>query len=530
MAHKVLVSDKLAEEAVEIFHNAPDIEVDVKVGMSPDELASVIGDYDALIVRSATKVTADIIAKADRLKIVGRAGVGVDNVDRQAATQRGIIIMNTPGGNTISTAEHAWAHIMGLLRNISQASQSMREGRWDKGKYKGTELFEKTLGVVGAGRVGSIVGSRALAFGVKVLAFDPFCADQRIAQMGFKSVDLDTLYAESDIITFHCVLNDDTRHIVDKEAFAKMKKGVFIINCARGGIIDEDALLEALDSGQVAGAGLDVFEKEPPDPDHPLLKHPKCVCTPHLGASTAEAQVNVAIAIANQVVEALGGGEVKNAINIPAVPPELKSVLGPYQPVAEKLGMFTIQLLSGQLQQVEIIHSGEIADVDTSFLTLTVLKGLLTPILDEAVNDVNAPYLAEQRGIKHSETKTRDTEGFSSLITVILKSKNQELSASGTILAPSDPRIVRVDGYHIDAKPTGYLLFLRNSDEPGIIGHVGTVLGKAKINIADLTLGRKEPGGDAVTVCNVDEQLSEELIKEIRSIPQVLDAKMVNLR
>ncbi len=529
MTHKVLVSDKLAEDAVKIFRDAPDIEVDVKVGMSPDELGSVIGDYDALIIRSATKVTPDIIAKADRLKVIGRAGVGVDNVDRQAATQRGIIIMNTPGGNTISTAEHAWAHMASLARNISQASQSMREGRWDKGKYKGVELYEKTLGVIGAGRVGSIVGSRAMAFGMKVLAYDPFCADERIAQMGFKPADLDTIYAQSDFITFHCVLNDDTRHMVDKEAFAKMKKGVFIINCARGGIIDEDALLEALDSGQVAGVGLDVFEKEPPDPDHPLLKHPQCVCTPHLGASTSEAQENVAIAIANQVVEALSGGEVKNAINIPAVPPKLKSVLGPYQPVAEKLGMFTVQLLSGQLEHVEIIHSGEIGEVDTSFLTLTVLKGLLTPILEETVNDVNAPYLAKERGIKYSETKTQETKGFSSLITVKLKSKSQELTASGTIVSPNDPRIVRIDGYHIDAKPTGYLLCLRNSDEPGIIGHVGTVVGKAGINIADLTLGRKEPGGEALTVCNVDAHLSEEVIKEIKSIPQVIDVKMVNL-
>ncbi|MFH1740587.1 MAG: hydroxyacid dehydrogenase, partial [bacterium] len=279
MTFKVLVSDKLDNEAVEIFRSAENIEVDVKVGLTPEELASVIGEYDALIVRSATKVTPDIIAKADRLKIVGRAGVGVDNVDRNAATKRGIIIMNTPGGNTISTAEHTWSHILSLARNVSQANQSMREGRWDKSKYKGVELFGKTLGIIGAGRVGSIVASRALAFGMKVLAHDPYASDEHIAQMGFEPCGLDKIYAESDFISFHCILNDETRHIIDDTTLAKMKKGVRIINCARGGIIDEEALLRALESEQVAGAALDVFEKEPPDPDSALVKHPRCVTT-----------------------------------------------------------------------------------------------------------------------------------------------------------------------------------------------------------------------------------------------------------
>lgn len=530
MGFKVLVSDKLANEAIETFRSAPDIDVDVKVGMKPEELVSVIGEYDALIVRSATKVTADIIAKADRLKIIGRAGVGIDNVDRDAATQRGIIIMNTPGGNTISTAEHAWSHLLSLARNVVQAGQSMREGRWEKSKYQGVELFGKTFGVIGLGRVGSIVASRALAFGMKVLAYDPYTAQERISQMGFTPCGLDDLYSQSDFISLHCILTDETRHMIDEKAFAKMKKGGYIINCARGGIIDEEALLRALESGQVGGAGLDVFEKEPPPSDYPLLKHPRCVATPHLGASTAEAQINVAKAIAQQVIQALGGGEIRNAVNIPSVDPKVRSVLGPYLILGEKMGMFGIQLLARHPERVEMIYSGELGEIDTSLLTLTVLKGLLTPILEETVNDVNAPFLAEQRGIRYSETKTKETEGFSSVITVRLRTGDQVLTVSGTNLAVNDPRIVRINGYHVDAKPTGCLLVLSNTDEPGIIGLIGTILGKAGINIADLTLGRKERGGDAVTVCNVDEQPSEEVLREIGSIAQILDVKMVNLR
>jgi D-3-phosphoglycerate dehydrogenase len=365
---------------------------------------------------------------------------------------------------------------------------------------------------------------------MNVLACDPYTLQERITHMGFKPCGLDELYSQSDFISLHCVLTEETRHMMDDKAFAKMKKGVYIINCARGGIIDEEALLRALESGRVAGVGLDVFEKEPPDPDCPLLKHPRCVATPHLGASTTEAQLNVAKAIAQQVIQALSGGEIKDAVNIPSVDPKVRAVLGPYLEIGEKLGMFGIQLLSRHAERVEMIYGGDLGEVDTSLLTLVILKGLLTPILEETVNYVNAPFLAEQRGIRYSETKTKDAEGFSSLVTVRLKSGEQALTMSGTNLAANDPRIVRVDGYHIDAKPTGWLLFLRNTDEPGVIGHVGMVLGRAGINIADLTLGRKERGESAVTVCNVDDQPSDEVLREIGSIPQILDVKMVNLR
>ncbi len=530
MPFKILISDKLDNEAVEIFKKAKDLEVDIKVGLPPEELAAIIGDYDGLIVRSATKVTADIISKASRLKIIGRAGVGVDNVDLNAATERGIIVMNTPGGNTVSTAEHTWSLMMSLARNIPQATQSMREGKWEKTKFKGVELFGKTLGVIGVGRVGSIVGSRALAFGMKVLACDPYTAEEQIRRMGFESSDLEHVFRNADFITFHCILTNETRHIVDDDALAKMKKGVRIINCARGGIIDEEALFRALESGHVAGAALDVFEKEPVDPDNPLLKHPNCIMTPHLGASTTEAQVNVAIAIAHQVVDALTGGEIKNAVNIPALDPKIKNVIAPYLLVAEKLGMCGIQLLSRTPEHVEIIYAGEVSELDTSLLTVNVLKGILSPITEETVNEVNAPFLAKRRGIRFSETKTEDNEGYSSLITVRLQAKEEEYSLSGTIFPPKDPRIVRLNGYHIDARPDGYLVILRNTDEPGIVGHVGTVLGKAGINIADMKLARKEPGGPAFTVLNVDQHPNRELVEQLGAIPQILDVKMVNLK
>ncbi|MEW6237711.1 MAG: phosphoglycerate dehydrogenase [Candidatus Omnitrophota bacterium] len=529
MKFKVLVSDPLSQEGIDILQSHSDVQVDVKTKLPPEELKKIIHEYDALIIRSGTQVTADIIEKADKLKVIGRAGVGIDNVDVNAATQRGIIVMNTPGGNTISTAELTWANLMCLARNVSQANISLREGKWDRKKYTGAEIFGKTLGIIGLGRIGSVVGSRALAFGMKVLAYDPFTSDEQAKKAGFEPVSLDRLYAESDFITVHTPKNKETTHLLNDQAFAKMKKGVRIINCARGGIIDEEALLRALESGKCAGAAFDVFEVEPPPPDHPLVRREDCVCTPHLGASTEEAQTNVAIDIARNALDALRGGEVRNALNIPAISPELRAVLGPYMNLAEKMGMFAAQYLGKHVNKMEVTYSGPLSAHDTSFLTVAVLKGLLTPMMTEVVNYVNAPILAEQRNIAYSETKSPKADGYKNLITVKLLSDDAIVELCGTNFGDNDPRIVIVDGFHIDAKPFGNILFFKNHDEPGVIGHVCTVLGKNNINIADMTLGRQERGGFAVTVCNVDASVPASVLDELKSLKTVKEIRCIDL-
>ncbi len=528
--YRVLVSDNLSEKGLKILNDHPEIEVDVKTGLSPEELADTIAGYDAIVIRSGSKVTAEVIARADKLKVIGRAGAGLDNVDRDAATSRGIIVMNTPGGNTVSTAEHTWTLLMALSRCILPAAKSLEAGRWDRKIYKGTELFGKTLGVIGLGRVGSVVASRALAFGMHVLAYDPYVTESRAQKMGFKAVSLDELYANSDYITLHSPATEETKGLINAEALGKMKKGVRIVNCARGAIIKMDDLVAALDSGHVAGVAVDVYENEPPPEGFPLLNRENCLCTPHLAASTTEAQENVAIDIAKDVIRALEGDEPVGAVNIPAVSAETRAVLGPFINLAEKIGMFGIQLYGHSPESIEITYTGELAECDTNLLTVAVLKGILTPIMEQGVNFVNAPYLAEQRNMKTSETKTKTGDGYSTVISVKLSCPDKVLSLTGTQFGPNDPRIVKLDDYHIDAKPSGYLLVMRNTDEPGIIGHIGMVLGNAKINIADLTLGRNKPGEEAVSVCNVDQAVDEKVIKEIASLEKVLDVQLINLR
>lgn len=529
MPYRVLVSDPLAQEAIDILQSHSEVQVDVKTKLPADQLLEIIGQYDALLIRSETRVTKEVLEKAGRLKVVGRAGVGLDNVDIGAATQRGVIVMNTPGGNTISTAEHTWALLLSLSRNIAPANISLREGKWDRKKYTGTELFGKTLGIIGLGRIGSVVGNRALAFGMKVLGYDPYASPEMVKQMGFVPVTLDELYTQSDFITMHTPKSKETEHLINDQAFAKMKKGVRIINCARGGIIDEQALLRALESGKCAGAALDVYEQEPPAPGLPLLMRDDCICTPHLGASTQEAQINVGIEVARNVLDALTGGEVRNAANIPAISPELRSKIGPYLNLAEKLGMFAVQYLGKQMDHLEVTYSGDLAGFDTSFLTLAVLKGLLTPIMTETVNFVNAPILAKQRNINYSEVKAHKTEGYTNLIRVKLSSNNEAVTVCGTNFG-EDPRIVIVDGYHIDANPFGTILFFMNVDEPGVIGQVCTVLGDNNVNIADMSLGRKEKGGYAVTVCNVDAPLPKSVLAQLRELKIVKDVKEINLQ
>lgn len=530
MTYKVLVSDPLAQEGIDILQAHPDIHVDVKTGLKHEELCQIIGEYDGLLIRSGTQVNAEVIEYAKNLKVVGRAGVGVDNVDLDAATQRGVIVMNTPDGNTISTAEHAWALIMSLARNIAMANESLRQGRWDRKKYTGTELFGKTLGIIGIGRIGSEVGRRALAFQMKVMAYDPFASNERIQQFGFKSATLEELYQNADFISIHSPKSKETTHLLDDRAFALMKKGVRVINCARGGIIDEAALYRALESGKCAGAALDVYEKEPPEPDHPLVKREDCICTPHLGASTEEAQTNVAIDIARNALDALTGGEVRNAVNIPPISPELRAKLTPYLGIADKLGAFAIQYLGKMPAIVEVTYAGTLAELDTSFLTLGVVKGVLSAVMDEPVNFVNAPILAEKRNLNYTETKASKSESYSNLITVKLSVDGMSIEVAGTLFGPGDPRIVRVDEYRIETKPYGSILFFKNVDRPGIIGQICTILGKHNINIADMTLGRRDPGGYAVTVCNIDADVPDAVLDELRGAQVIHDIHLIHLR
>jgi D-3-phosphoglycerate dehydrogenase / 2-oxoglutarate reductase len=530
MTYKVLVSDSLAQEGLDILRSNPELEVDDKPKLPAEELLKIIGDYDALVIRSGTNVTKEVFEQAKKLKVIGRAGVGLDNVDIDIANQKGVIVMNTPGGNTISTAEHAWTLLCSLARNIPPANQSLKEGRWDRKKYTGTELFGKVIGVVGLGRIGGTVGSRALAFGMKVLGYDPFTSEDRIKQMGFVPATLDDIYAESDFITVHTPKTKETTHLINDHTIAKMKKGVRIINCARGGIVDENALLRGLESGKIAGAAIDVYEEEPPSMDNPLILREDCICTPHLGASTEEAQINVAKDIAQNVMDALMGGEVRNAVNIPSVAPEARAVLGPYLPLAEKLGLFAIQYMGKHLDKVEVKYSGPISEKDTSYLTVAVLKGILTPMMTESVNFVNAPFIAEKRHITYTETKTPKGDNYTNLISVKVTSGTESVEVCGTNFGDKDSRIVTVDGVHIDAKPFGVILYLINEDKPGVVGHIGVTLGKGNVNIADLTLGRRERGGVAITVCNLDMPVSDDVLKELKSYDAVKEIKVIDLQ
>lgn len=529
---KVLVTDPISEEGLKALKEAGGIEVDVKTGLPEDELAKCIGEYDALLVRSGTKVTSKVIENAKKLKVIGRAGVGVDNVDVASASKHGIIVMNTPGGNTISTAEHTMALIMSLVRKIGPAYMSIRNKQWDRKKFQGTELFGKTLGIVGLGRIGTEVAIRALSFGMKVLAYDPFLSTEKAEKLDIEPVDLDAIFAKSDIITVHTPVTKDTKGLIGKQAFEKMKKGVFIINCARGGIVDENALYEAIKSGKVAGAALDVFENEPPT-GSPLLELDSVLATPHLGASTKEAQENVAVDVAYQVIDVLKGGPIRNAVNAPAVDVELLKILQPYINLGEKLGLLISQLIPGQLEELRVRYSGEVSSYNVASVTVAVLKGILGHVMEEPINFVNAPIIAKERGIKVIESKSSIAEDFADLIYVSARTNGKqkgEFSVAGTLFGKKkDPRIVRINDYHVDAHPSGVILVLMNEDKPGIIGSVGVILGKNNINIADMTLGRKEAGSKAVTMLNVDSRVPDNVLKEIAKAPNVIDIRMVEL-
>lgn len=528
MPIKVLISDSLSKEAVDILEREKEFKVDVNTKLTPDELKKVIKDYDALVVRSGTKVTKDVIAEADRLKIIGRAGVGLDNVDVDAASKKGIIVVNTPGGNTISTAEHTFSMMLSLSRNIPQADLSMKKGEWERKKFMGVELYGKVLGIIGLGRIGAEVAKRALSFEMKVLAYDPYLSVEKAKELGIEPSDLKTLLKESDYITVHTPLTDETKHVISKKEFDIMKKGVRVINCARGGIIDETALVEAIESGKVAGAALDVYEEEPPK-DQKLLKLDKVVLTPHLGASTEEAQVNVAIDIANTVRDALLNRGVKNAVNMPNVDPEIFKILEPYLKLAENIGAMQTQLADSHIKKVKIRYVGDILKYDLSLFTASIMKGMLKPILQETVNFVNALVIARERGINIVEAKTAEIQDFASLVWVEVETDKAKNSIAGTLFTKVDPRIVKINEFYVDCVPEGNMLVVINKDVPGIIGQIGTIFGKNKINVASVSFGREEKGGRAISVWNVDSDVPKKVLDQIRDAENVEEAKLVKL-
>ncbi len=529
MPYKVLISDSLSKEAVEILTKEKEFSVDVSTKLTPDELKVVIKNYDALVVRSSTKVTREVIEAADKLKIIGRAGVGLDNVDVDAASKKGVVVVNTPAGNTISTAEQAFTLMLALSRNIPQADASMKRGEWERKKFMGHELYGKTLGIVGLGRIGTEVAKRGLSFGMKILAYDPYLSMEKAKELGIEPVDLPTLYKNADYITVHTPLTDDTKHMISDRQIAMMKKDVRLINCARGGIIDEAALARAIEAGKVAGAALDVFEQEPPAKDNPLLKLDKMVLTPHLGASTEEAQTNVAVEVANTVRDALLTGCIRNAVNVPCVEAETWKAIEPYLKLAEKMGSIQAQLVEGHIKLVKIRYVGDVIKFDLTPFTLSIIKGMLTPILQDTVNFVNSMVIAKERGIRITETKVDQIQDFANLIIVEVETDKMKKTLAGTLFTKVDPRIVRIDDSYVDAVPEGYMLFIENKDVPGIIGQIGTMLGKNNINIAGMSFGREAKGGKAVSVLNIDSDIPRDVLEEIRKAPNIFGAKLVKL-
>ena len=521
---KVLISDALSPAAVQIFTDRG-IEVDFQpaLGKDKDKLAAVIGDYDGLAIRSATKVTPKVLEWAKNLRVIGRAGIGVDNVDIPAATARGIIVMNTPFGNSITTAEHAISLMLALARQIPEADASTRAGKWEKNKFMGVEIYSKTLGVIGCGNIGSIVADRALGLKMKVIAYDPYLSPERAVDLGVEKVELDELFKRADFITLHTPLTDKTRNLVDAAALMKMKKGVRIVNCARGGLVDEAAIAEALKSGQVAGAAFDVFATEPAM-ESPLFHLPNVVCTPHLGAATTEAQENVALQVAEQMADYLLRGAISNAVNFPSISAEEAPKLRPFVDLAEKLGSFAGQLTETGVSKVQLVYEGAVAQMNTKALTSAALAGLLRPMLG-TVNVVSAPVAAKERGIVVEEVTREMPEDYESLITVTVTTERQQRHVSGTVFADGRPRIVNIKGIRMDAEFGPSMIYITNLDKPGFIGKFSSTLGEASINIATFHVGRDKAGGDAVALIEIDGDLPAEVLAKVRALPQVQQAK-----
>ena len=515
MAPKVLVSDKLSETAVQIFRDRGiDVTFEPELGKDKERLLQVIGDYDGLAIRSATKVTEKLLNAAGKLQVIGRAGIGVDNVDVPAASRRGVIVMNTPFGNAITTAEHAISLMMAVARQIPQANESTHAGKWEKSRFMGTELTGKTLGVIGAGNIGSIVCDRALGLKMKVIAYDPYLSEERAQQMGVTKVELDELLARADFITLHVPLTDKTRNIISAEAIARMKPGVRLVNCARGGLVDEAALAEALKSGHVAGAAFDVFAEEPAR-NSPLFGLPNVVVTPHLGASTREAQENVAIQVAEQMSDYLLTGAVTNALNMPSVTAEEAKVMGPWVKLAEYLGSFVGQMTEEPIKAINILYNGTVAEMNTEALNAAAVAGLMKATNPD-VNMVSAPVIARERGINISTTTQEKSGVFDAYIKLTVVTDTRERSIAGTVFSDGKPRFIQIKGINIDAEVGAHMLYTTNKDVPGIIGTLGAILGRNGVNIANFTLGRTGPGEDAIALLYVDEPLPQQALDELK--------------
>ncbi len=527
MTAKVLVSDKLSDSGLSVLKGASGIELDYKPGLSEEELADTIGEYDGLIIRSGSKVTAKVLAQAESLQVVGRAGIGVDNVDVPAASRKGVVVMNTPTGNAVTTAEHAISLLMSLARRIPQATASMREGKWEKSKFQGTEIADKTLGVIGMGNIGRIAANRAQGLKMKVIAFDPVLSSERAASLGVELVSLDELFERADFITVHAPLTPETKGLIGKDAIAKMKPGVLIVNAARGGIVDEAALAQAVESGKVGGAALDVFGQEPVETDNPLLKQDRVIVTPHLGASTAEAQDRVAREIAEQVVDYLTEGTIKNALNVPALAGEAAEQLKPYVTLARRLGKLLGQLEPIDVRELRVTCTGAAGEHGVRPVANAALAGFLERFLEEPVNPISAPYEAKERGINVIEVREETPRQYTSSVRVTVSGEGGLHTATGTVGASSQSLLVGLDGYELEATLEGRVMIMQNEDRPGVIGAVGTILGEREINVSRMQVGLAE--GEALALWNVDQEVLEDALQELRALPAVRSVLLVKM-
>lgn len=524
----MLVSDKLSERGLAVLRAAEGVETDVKVGLAQADLVACIGAYDALIVRSSTKVSADVLRAAKRLKVVGRAGIGVDNVDVPAASRMGIVVMNTPDGNVVTTAEHAIALMCALTRWIPQATASMKSGGWEKTKFQGRELFHKTLGILGLGNIGKIVADRALGLRMKVIAYDPFVTLERAREIGVELVGLDELLRRSDYLSLHVPMLESTKNIIDRSAIERMKPGAFLIDAARGGLVDEQAVADAVKSGRLGGAAFDVFSAEPPAKDNPLLGVDKIILTPHLGASTEEAQENVAIAVAEQVVDFLKSGAVKNSVNAPSISPEHMATVGPYLRLAARIGSFAGQLHEGGVRRIKMVYLGNTAAIPTAPVTIAMLKGLIATRLDQPVNEVNAPLVAKDRGIEWREEKSNVSREFAGAIGLEIEGDEGRTEVMGALLGPDEPRIVRLDGTRLELVPQGTVVLTRHEDRPGMLGKIATTLGDRGLNISRLVLAQPSKGiAQAAISLEVDAEAA--VVDALASIPGVQRVRVVKL-
>jgi D-3-phosphoglycerate dehydrogenase len=528
MMFHLLISDPLSEAGLSILRNDPEFSIDVKTDLSHDELKEIIGRYDGLIIRSETRVDRDLIHEAHQLKIIGRAGVGVDNIDLDAATKAGILVVNAPDGNTISAAEHTLALLMALARKIPNAYLSLKRGEWDRKSFKGVELFRKTLGIIGMGRIGAEVAKRAKAFQMDVLGYDPFLSEEKAKRLGIKRAELETIFSLADFITVHTPLTKDTRHLINAEALKKMKRGVRLINCARGGIIDEKALYEAIIAGHVGGCALDVFENEPPK-NHPLLELEQVIATPHLGASTVEAQEKVAADVCREVLQFFHGVAARHALNLPAIPDDVREVLDPYLGLGEKLGEAAGQLLDGPPEEVTISYSGELGHLETAPLTRSILKGILSRYLSDHINLINVQYYVKETGLTYNVKREQQTHGFVGLVKVALSANQKQKTVSGTLLNGYGPRITHIDGFSVDLPIEGHMLYIQHHDLPGLIGKVGTILGEHGINIGSMQVGRHSIGGRAIMVLTIDKQADEAILTQIGNVSHIKEVRHLDL-